>query len=471
VSPLRSGAAVALLAPLCLFACGAGEPAAPVEPEGVPELPRQLSAFDPDVASAVERAHASLSAYPDDLGQWAKYGMVLQANRLFTEALAVYERTLEQLPSHARTHYRRALCLWELGRADEALDAVAEAGRLAPGPVFPVWRLGLWRLQRGELEAAERAFGEALERGPGHAASRLGLARVHLQRDEAELALRLLVDLVEERPEDGYARELLRAARRELGHEGREFRTHRDKSFEPDWDDGWETEIVAYRVESPLKQAIRHLSKGRPGRALSLLEAELAENPEDVVALENLATAQRMLGDVRAAAGALERVLELQPRRARALLEYAELQVHLEAPDEALAALGRVLELEPRDREAHRARSRLLFAEGRYAEAVPALEEALALSPDNRRYLYWLAVSQMRSGDLDAARRSFRRARELNPDDPAVLLGCAEVHLAAGEPERAAVLLREAAELEGVDRAELERLGQRLREGAEEQER
>ena len=58
------------------------------------------------------------------------------------EALSWLEKAAEWRPDHARTHYNRGLMLDRLGRKDEALAALEQGRRQAPGDPDLLYALG-----------------------------------------------------------------------------------------------------------------------------------------------------------------------------------------------------------------------------------------------------------------------------------------------------------------------------------------
>jgi tetratricopeptide (TPR) repeat protein len=135
--------------------------------------------------------------------------------------------------------------------------------------------------------------------------------------------------------------------------------------------------------------------------------------------------------DFKQAAARFASVVAKNDRYLPAWLGMADAQVGLGHDGEAIAAMERVLELDPK-REALRSRLELLrFKEvqtliangqrarqgGRFDEASRLLERALTLSPSSAVILRELGAVETAQGSLDAAEAHIRRAIEIDRND------------------------------------------------------
>lgn len=83
--------------------------------------------------------------------------------RSYTEALAAADAALALKPPPVEGWLVRADALEAMGRTDEALRALASAAAAAPKAPMPHLRTGMIEQQRGQLDAASRAYRRALE--------------------------------------------------------------------------------------------------------------------------------------------------------------------------------------------------------------------------------------------------------------------------------------------------------------------
>ena len=118
---------------------------------------------------------------------------VLRVSRLWTEALRTVDRGLTRLPDNARLHHARGLILADLGRLDEAMDALIAAARLAPDDVPIAYAYAGALHDSGHADAAITVLEDAALADPDNADVLFALAR--LQRDAGNLrAARAYVD-------------------------------------------------------------------------------------------------------------------------------------------------------------------------------------------------------------------------------------------------------------------------------------
>ena len=151
-------------------------------------------------------------------------------------------------------------------------------------------------------------------------------------------------------------------------------------------------------------------------RASVLLNAALAEWPDDVPALEAKAHLLWMRGRTAEARDAFRAGMALERDNERLLDGAAALAGATGRRDEAVALLSRAAAINPYCADYHR-RLAVLHAEaGRWAESARAARAALGLDISLVEARIALVVSQARLGDLATAREELRRLRAFDPD-------------------------------------------------------
>jgi len=86
--------------------------------------------------------------------------------RKFKEALAIFDRLIEDYPRFAEGWNRRAILYWQMGQSEEAVADCKKALSLNPDH-FGAWQgLGLGELQLGDVTGACRALRVALRLNP-----------------------------------------------------------------------------------------------------------------------------------------------------------------------------------------------------------------------------------------------------------------------------------------------------------------
>jgi len=322
------------------------------------------------------------------------------------------------------------------------------------------WRAGDWQLAEGELDAAERSFRRAMELRPNHPASRMGLARVHLQRGEPEKAERLLLEAIERRPNGVYVsfvRGLLGVVYRQTGRvEEARLQLRQGDFGKPDWTDPWREELNEYRVslKSRLENIRLKLEYGggaptvaeleelradhpthvtvltylgvayrqanRPQEAREVLEVAVTHHPTDAMAWENLAEARAATGDLNGAMEAIDRTLERNPRRPTAYFRRATYLARADRIPAALDAYDLALKYEAAHVGALKASARLLVARGQAAEAAARWERALVANPEDVDACLGAAQAWIMVNRTERAGELLDHAAGLAPEDPRI---------------------------------------------------
>ena len=178
---------------------------------------------------------------------------------------------------------------------------------------------------------------------------------------------------------------------------------------------------------------------GEPARARDHLEAALALDPQDTLALDELLPYFRASGKAAELADACEKaaaVLEEPARRAALWAEAGELyRGRLNQPDKAERLLSQALEADPKNRQA--LEGMLALAEskrdgGQLCRCLKALAE-LAEDPKERvrHYRRLIVAARDLAFDLEAAVHAAREVLRVEPDDLPVL---GELHRAGAPP-------------------------------------
>lgn len=424
---------------LALAGCGGGSDA--------PSPPRPaVAGLDVAASARIDEALARVEADRDDARAWGELGMVYDSERLRTLALECFDVAARLDPRQPRWPYRSAVTLAKLGRTDEAVAAIERALVLEPGYPPSHYRLGLYRLESGDLARAEASFERATELDSIYPGGWIGLARVHLQRDENEAAIEILERLAKQEPDDTTVRQLLSNAYRQAGRET-EFAPGEVLADEdvPVWNDPWELEARQYRRTPTMLLVGQALTAGHPEEALALLERARAEGASPEETTLHAANAYLALGRLDEAQAEIDGALRRQPKDVGALMVLA--RVHQERQDDgaALEVLRRVTELSPSYGGAWAARSGLELSLGdaeaalasaeqavrygvagddvqalrlqalmqlaRWPEVQRVLEPLLAAHPDDGQAWAQLALARNKQDDVDGARAALERAR------------------------------------------------------------
>lgn len=408
-----------------------------------PPAPADLASLDPELADLITQTRADVHADP---AAWARLGMIYEANGFVGLARACYEQSVYRRDTEARWWYRLALVRARLGDVEGALAAALRASELDPGYAPVHWRQGLWRLDRGELHAAERAFRRALEVDPADPAGSVGLARVDLARGQPERAADTLESMLAARPGDRYALQLLGRAYGEMGRRDEAaFALAVGVDGEPSWRDPWSNELAQYRrgYAALLKDAVEHFQNGRFDEAIGIYE-RLRHRRESPALLTQLGAAYVAAGRIDAALSVLEPLVFANPEEFDAHVTLASAYLQKGNAERALAHADRALAINPASARAHEARGMILWRTERYAAALSEFDEAHRADPRNATALVWMGMVQTDLRRHREALALFERAAVKRPMLVDAWLGIARAHVELGSVEQAAAALARA---------------------------
>lgn len=432
-----------------------------------PALPRveSLGAVAPEVADAARQALDTLAEDPRDAQRWGRFGMVCEANGLVTPARDAYAAATSIDGSAAKWWYRLAFVEARTGRTDDAIQHVRRAIELNPTYAPAHWRLGLWLLDRNDTDGAARAFAKAGELDPGEMSSAVGLARVHLQRQQPQLAVDVLERALANSPGDRYAMQLLGTAYRALGRvEEAQYALAVGMTGEPAWPDPWNDEMLQFRrgFAVRLKDATQYFVAGQMPQAIALLQQLRQEKPGDIALLNHLGEVYVAAGRSAEGVAILEQVVAKDPRRFEALVNLASGYLNQNDLARAGAAVDRALAINPTLGRAYETKGLILWRSGDERSALDAMRAAARSDPRDVRALVWagmLALNLARPAD---ALESFARATRLDPTRVEAWTGIANAAMTLGQWDRAAAALQHAAQL-APDSPDVKQAADRLR--------
>jgi putative PEP-CTERM system TPR-repeat lipoprotein len=410
-------------------AAGALDRAVTLAPDNLVLLARlaiaRLASGDPD--GAQQAANAVLARDPAQMGMH----QILAAAALGRGDLAAATAALERVPAASR---------------DSELSGVVD---------------GTIRLVRVDLAGARQVFEGLLRTHPDSIRARLGLARTAAMQGNAEETERLLGEVLTREPGNSEALTRLVAAARSGTARAPAARAVLERvqaanPAEPTLALATASVLIAAN-EAARAAAILDAEPLRPRRrgtgALLLLaeahaaqekwadaeaaaRAALAEEPENVVARQILASLLVRRGDVRNAETLVQVGLNAQPASLplqTALVRIAQQERGLDAALEVADRLARQTGTRP---ASLLLRGDLLLSANRHADAAAAYAQAAAIQPLRelalRQSTAWLAA-----GRPEAAAEALSAWLARNPDDTAVASQLAQVEVALGRAEAA----------------------------------
>jgi tetratricopeptide (TPR) repeat protein len=255
--------------------------------------------------------------------------MINEAYLQFEPARQCYEQSLNLDEAQPHAWYHLGLMATELGDLASGVAAMRRCIEHEPNYAPAHWRLGLWLIDLARMDEAEQAFRRAMAVNPRDPAGAMGMARVMLERGEAEPAAVLLEALLAANPPNAaYAWQLLATAYRHLGREAdaREA-AGRGQGADVQWIDDWQYEVVQLRRDKAWRRdlALALAAQGRLPDAILIMEETAVSHPDDLDLLLHLAALLREARRDTQALALLDRVersasllLESRPQDAEA---------------------------------------------------------------------------------------------------------------------------------------------------------
>jgi cellulose synthase operon protein C len=215
--------------------------------------------------------------------------------------------------------------------------------------------------------------------------------------------------------------------------------------------------------------ALVEMAIGRANDATTHLKVLLAKSPGDAELRDLLGMCQAAGGDYRAAAGSLQKSIDLDPSRVDTYAHLADVLRRSNSADKAAEAdkkMGEMVDKNPKSARAHLLDARFLAGSGREKEAREQTETALELAPKDTDALLLAAALASAKQPYDKAREYATRAKDSAPASAAGYIALARIEALSGNRKEAIACLETGAEqTQSRDAALLWELG-RLEIGA-----
>jgi len=410
--------------------------------------------------------------------------------RRFEEALALAKEAAQIQPSSAAVLVALGRAQRAAGKAKAAVASFQKVVARNPQSPDAYNELALAQAQAGMEQEARQAFQKALELSDGknpRALAGLGLleARAGNVGEAQELAKRLqqqypdspvghtvegdiyvaqkqyarAIKAYEAAPEGSWNSELVRRlydARKLSGDEVGAEKTLADWLAKHPEDSAVRLALAADQLQTERKQ-----------EAITEYERLLAEQPDNPVALNNLAWLYREAGDPRALELA-ERAYKIAPQDPTIAATYARLIVSELEPaveldgdsipteivsalaslhegkfDEALGAANALQRRNPRDPATYNLKGAIFLGKKDVPAAREQFERALQVDPAFAPAALNLAALELRDGNEDAARQRYRSLLKYDERNAKVLVALAQLESRAGHTEEALDLLQQ----------------------------
>jgi predicted O-linked N-acetylglucosamine transferase (SPINDLY family) len=178
---------------------------------------------------------------------------------------------------------------------------------------------------------------------------------------------------------------------------------------------------ASFPARTQLTEAIAQHRSGNFDAAERIYSALLEANGNDSAALALLGTLKGQRGDSNAALGLLQRSLRVNPNQPLALNNVANVLKGLGRLNEAIAYYDKAIALKPDYAEAYYNKGLVLHALKRDVEAVASFDRAIALLPGYPEAYCARGIAYLGRADVAAALSNYEHALALKPDFPDAL--------------------------------------------------
>ena len=313
------------------------------------------------LAAGVVAVRAQNTAHPAELSPLTRQfhqALNLAQNGDKRAAMNLVLRLLEQHPDFAPAIKLKGMLLEESGRTSDAAVAYEEALKLAPNDGDLLLKVGIYKLAAGQKEEAVKLLQECIRILPGDGDAQYYLAEAYHLNGQDDLALRAIRQSLKAEPDNisvwqKYGELLCGTGDCAAGLRWLLKAQHSDATL-PRID--YDIAATDYKLMD-LAGAAQYAARA------------VQSQPNDVTALQLLATADLKLAKWQEARNTFERILTFKPDDVEALLGRGQCEVELKNYPAAVDQLQSVLRLDPTRLLAHFYLSRAFAGMGSTADA------------------------------------------------------------------------------------------------------
>ena len=361
-----------------------------------------LTTAEPQVKQKITEHYQRVVVSPRSAEAWGKYGMMLDAHGVKTEARIAYREAVRLAPNDFRWAYYLAHTLMQSDPA-EARKCFERAASLQPSyPPTHIW-LGQTLDTLGESEKAWRSYERAAELAPNLPWTRLSYGQAALNLGLLDIASRELHAADEMAPDNAIILTQLAKLHARLGDA--------DKA-------------AGYGA-----RASDHMGKVL---VYDPIHKAMTDEAVSSTMFGKRATMLRMADMFDEAIAEFRSGLSYAPTRLDLLGGLLDTLLLAKRYDEVLAETDRAFRADMDSATLRRAEAIALCQLTRYDEAERKAKEALALYPDTPELYQVLGYVCSSRGEVDDAVAHLQHSLQLKPDDKDARLGLARVLVNAG---------------------------------------
>ncbi len=328
------------------------------------------------------------------------------APRIRKRAVAAAQDATAALPDNVEVLYAAAQAQQAAGESNQAIATYNKIAQLRPGSPAPFLRIAEVKLAAKDTDAALLSLRKALAVKPDFVEAQRTLIAVHLQANQTKEALAVARDVQKQRPKEsaGYLFEGdFHLSRKAWTEAVTVYRAGLKQS---------KTTDLAVRLDAALRAG------GREAEADKFAATWLKENPKDIPFRSHMAQNALTKKDLGTAAREYKLILESNPNDILALNNLAWVSGQLKDP-KALDYAERAYAIAPRNPAIMDTLGMLLVQQGDSKRGIELLKEAVALAPNAGGIRLNLARALIKAGQKEAAKKELDVLAKLGEKFPA----------------------------------------------------
>jgi len=359
--------------------------------------------------SPSDRLAKVVKSLPESATAHNNFGVALQSNHQFDQALEHYDRALNLLPDYPDALHNKGALLSRLGQYDQAEAALRRAIEIQTMPAKTYRELGHLMREKGDPAAASEYYRQALQKEPNHPDSYSGLALVQLAQNHPAEAVASFEQALTLAPDDPVV--------------------HMNLGVLAEAEEDWTAAIHHYHAATGLDPDQTQSLDGLSTALTELGDASLAQGIWKDLTTQHSGSAAIHhraglvlgdLGQIEEGARYLDRAIELDPEDLSGYLDRAELSLRQNRPEAAVQALQQVLEHEPNHLAGHEKLARIYDRQKQYDAATNHYRTCLEVNPNYLPAINGLGVLALKKGQFEQAKSHFEQAINLDPANASV---------------------------------------------------
>lgn len=329
---------------------------------------------------------------------------MLVAQERREEAILLLEDGARATPKHPNIFQTLATLYMEAKRPKDAISALANLAKLQPSNAEVPFALAQANAALGKSDATEAALKQAVKLEPFRVAPALALARLYLQEGKTTDASTLVQRIVTSDPGNAEAQFL----------RGRVLMAAGDSNSAVSAFEQAQELLPSLPVLIALSQA--QLASGHRDAARSVLQAWVAEHPNDPNAQYALGEFLMTAGEEEAAIKAFKDLLKLAPRNPVSLNNLGWL-LRKRSPKEALEYAAAALQANPNEPAFQDTVAQIHAEQGRFEEAFALWEKARQSNSSNHTFALHYADALANAKKREQAQKVLDEILVQSPSD------------------------------------------------------